>query len=179
MPRRPRPKRKRTAIPNDLESWYLDLLRFGPEGPAEAQPNDDTWARAARPDWELLDQLWQSHGNRITRTWLTESPLTRPFGWWWLEAPEMRQRTHEGIFEPYDWGDNHHGPKTWFGVPKCFRHPHPRYAMVSTCFRGGCLAQTAYLSQFETEADFLVRLGLIKDETKKTTTPLRTATRRP
>jgi len=84
-----------------------------------------------------LAAAWQDIGDDLTREHAAERPLSRPWGWWRFSAPQPRRRVEPG--RPY----THYRRAAAYGVP-------------ANCDP----------DEFEIEADYLRRMGLLLPEEK-------------
>ena len=81
-----------------------------------------------------MKAAWMELRDELLPTWIEQHPGTRPYAWWRFEAPEPRRQVSPG--------PESLGPATSFGCPSLFRGiPHD--------------------GMFETEAEYLERLGLL------------------
>lgn len=90
-------------------------------------------------------QAWQDLAPELLVDWIRTRPFTRPWAWWRYDPPECRRcMSGEHPYDAADWGTF---PKRYsFGLPTIKRRPED------------------WEATFETERDFLERLGLLTPE---------------
>jgi hypothetical protein len=88
---------------------------------------------------ELAD-AWAMLRDEMLPEHIAENPGTRPWAWWAFESKEPRRRVNDG--------PEAIGPATWFGTPSRFTAMPPA-------------------GMFESERDYLQRLGLLTDDERK------------
>jgi len=99
---------------------------------------------------EEIISAWQGVQDELLPQWIAEQPGTRPWAWWLTTAPE-RRRCVAGEEHPDNGYSKPHPAEVpywrlFFGKPSCTRVVNGR------------------LPEYETEADYLNRLGLLTDE---------------
>ncbi|MCO6436022.1 MAG: hypothetical protein J5J06_02930 [Phycisphaerae bacterium] len=112
-------------------------------------------------DDDEIRALWELHGEQITREWAAKYPGSRPYHWWTFDAPEKRL-----CLGGVHWFDD----PTWKAAVAEAHAEYPDiYGVVGGYYglsRGVPriwsreLASNAAGDDFETEAEFLTRLGL-------------------
>jgi hypothetical protein len=101
-------------------------------------------------DWEWMDgqplsddelrAAWDDLREELLARHIAEHPGSRPWAWWQYDTPEPRRQIGPGP-EPI-------GDADWFGCPSKFRGIPPS-------------------GMYESEADYLERLGLLKDDERR------------
>jgi hypothetical protein len=101
-------------------------------------------------DWQFLDgpdlteaelkAVWSELRDELLAEHVREHPGSRPWAWWYWEAPESRQQVADGPSAV--------GKETWFGMPRCYDGVPPD-------------------GMYESEAAYLERLGLLNKEERR------------
>lgn len=109
---------------------------------------DDTFA-----DDDQMRQAWSEIGEELTAEWIAERPGTRPWGWWKFVAKEPRRC----LSGPHPFTN---GARTRFlgDKAKLTRFGLPRMLVCPTSAPG---CPDDFACRFESERDFLERLGLL------------------
>lgn len=92
-----------------------------------------------------FSESWQRLRGQILADWIREHPGTRPWAWWAFEASEPRRQIAGGEARQPDQETGRPGDQAlWRGIPPCWG-----------------AAQFADPPLYETEAEYLARLGLL------------------
>lgn len=153
----PRPTRKPVVMQSEnLSEWEkYHLLKghdfFGDGYGRTLHGNHDG------EDRERMQADWERHRDALLAEWISVEPGTRPYAWWTFDAPERRRRI-DGKPHPFDnperkariESDRKRYPnsasdpcKLWYGRP------------------GVLMTLDDFEAKYETEADYLRRLGLL------------------
>jgi hypothetical protein len=93
---------------------------------------------------ERRRQAWEDLRDDLMADWIESNPFTRPDGWWRYEAPERRQCLS---------GPHPHDDPAWpNNCPKWLSRGKPRFCAV---------VPGDYKAQYETQREYLERLGLL------------------
>jgi len=143
--KRTRVTRNRRAQPAD--SWQLQFLLTGklpPDDDPDYNPFDGLDWRYSRKS-DPARELWEKEGARLLSAWIRQHPGTRPFAWWRYQAPERRRQIG---------GSGMAASDKWPAVM-------PRFDDFG---RSGWMVDVNPEDPpvFETEKDYLDRLGLLK-----------------
>jgi len=130
--------RSRNVGEYDLQDWTYEFLAYGVR--ADKSNPENWWLCFAMDHGVGLEEVWHKYGDEVLKSWIAEHPLTRPWSWWLVDAPEPRKRL---VPDKHYWKD-------W----KKFSHGIPENRRDSE-------------KEFETEAQYLERLGLLTESEKK------------
>jgi hypothetical protein len=144
MPRPPIPSRKlRPQLPRAAYRWLLAGTR-------------SSWTYLTLRDEDAKREFWRAHEDAVVLHHIKRFPGSRPKMWWRLSAPEPRRRV-----DLYGIGSPLHECSAValnyeFGVPM-----HWRTARNDRYFREGVPISAERPPMFESEANYLRRLGLL------------------
>lgn len=145
MPRLKRRSKNRMA---GFTSWHRHELEYGHA--YEFIPHDE----AFHGDREAMQVAWQSMGSIILREWIAKHPGTRCWAWWAFDAPERRQCLNGP--HPFD------RPDSWRETDKlCADMQRRVYSLSYGC--PSLYGPGDFDCQFESQPDYLDRLGLLSD----------------
>lgn len=108
-------------------------------------------------------EAWEEHRAVLLDEWIADNPCTRPYSWWAFDAPE-RRRCLNGL-HPHDCPaykaqiERVGGPSSYGGAAFALSYGVPRLGH-------GC-EQCAESPEFEIEAEYLARLGLLTEHELK------------
>jgi hypothetical protein len=114
-------------------------------------------------DYDEMRRAWEELRHELLPRFIAEHPGQRPFAWWKFDAPERRQRTDNVVHGFDDRVRRKH-------VEDVARK-YPGFKGVAYKLyygRPGCLCvRDDFTAQYETEAAYLHRLGLLTDAERK------------
>ena len=99
-------------------------------------------------------EAWEALRDELLSAWVRDDPCTRPWAWWEFDAPERRRRI-DGKPHPFDSpARKQHGKKFGHKETEKLFFGMPNYLMV----------EDDADAEYESEADYLERLGELTDE---------------
>jgi hypothetical protein len=112
-------------------------------------------------DEEAKRQAWEASRAELLREWIGRHPGTRPWAWWAYDAPEGGRRRRLNGVHPFDC------PKRRAHVNKIAKQPDaaPDYLeqmhKLSFGVPNAYCVEDDWKAEYESEADFLKRYGLL------------------
>ncbi len=148
--RRRRAKRRRTGYSETEIEQLLSGHDWSFAGPTFGSERNGTL------DVEAMREAWHELRGELLPKWIAEHPGTRPHGWWRFDASERRRRI-DGPAHPFDnpardalviqWGHSTRDAyRLWFGKPSSL------------------IGLDDFGAVYETEVEFLERLGLLTND---------------
>lgn len=139
---------------------------WGPAHRRHLESGFDPFRTAFRGRENAFDEAgardcWHAIGGMILTDWIVAYPGTRPWAWWRYDAPERRHCTN-GV-HPFD------DPDRQAKVDEVAAQPgtHPRYAQDAVALDCGTPNMVIVLAdwhaEFESQEDYLRRLGLLSE----------------
>ena len=153
MPRvRRRVKERRASVTTDHvhqlltgRFWFDGFIRPG---------NRDGCDDEMRPVWAALrDDLLQQ--------WIQLYPGSRPYAWWRFDAPDLRRRTDGGV-HPFD--DPAHVERV---ASIKAEYPNGLDLMKTAWGLPSCVGPDQIGVDYDSDIEYLVRLGLMSDEERE------------
>lgn len=109
------------------------------------------------PTIEEKREAWEELRDELMKAWIAEDPCTRPWAWWAFDAPERRRRIN-GL-HPFDSPERRrHGKR--FG----FKRPNDLYMGMPASL----MVEDDADAEYESEPDYLDRLGELTDSERDT-----------
>ncbi len=107
---------------------------------------------------EAKRAAWEELREPLLRRWVKDNPGTRPHAWWLYDAPERRRRV-DGVQHPFDNRKRKEYVAKWAA-------DYPREAeqnayRLSYGKPNAFCVSDDFTAEYETEAEFLQRLGLL------------------
>lgn len=135
----PSPRRRGPDRRCDLDDAVRLFLERGP-----------SWSFFVELSDEQAQSLWAAHRDTLLAEWIERRPGTRPHAWWRFEAREPRKAV-DGMPHPFAneaRGKIVGGLDLEFGMPNCW------------------LPDGNWGRKFETQKEYLTRLGLLTEAEK-------------
>ena len=112
-------------------------------------------------DIPAMQKAWEELKHELLPDWIRQYPGTRPYAWWKFDAKEPRQRT-DGVQHPFQ--DRVRKARVQASSSPKFRGM--AYELFYGCPRA-LITQEDFKAQYESELQYLDRLGLLTDEERK------------
>jgi len=112
---------------------------------------------------QRLREIWEQVREQFMDRWVQKHPATRPWAWWKLDAPELRRRS-DGEPHPFD-------DPGYCAEDKRVKAEYPQgIDMLATSYGLPRYSDTDHVDGvYETEYDYLERLGLLAGSERQTT----------